>query len=197
MSLVRAFIAVKIPSALQEQIHREVKSLRGHLEGTLVRWVPPQNIHLTLKFLGDTPTSRLDLLKENLAAEVAKISPFDIKVRKIGAFPKLSRPSVIWIGVEDNDELFSLQRSIERVASQIGNVPEKRRFSAHLTLGRVTRKGYSKRARVQISKAIEESPVYDFGRVRVDSVHLFESELKPTGAVYRSLFEARLGEFFE
>ena len=83
------------------------------------------------------------------------------------------------------------------MASQIGSVPEKRRFSAHLTLGRVTRKGFNKSSRSQIRATIEESPMYDFGSIRVNAVHLFESKLKPKGAEYRSLFEANLGDFFE
>lgn len=196
MNLVRVFIAIPIPSALQEQIHQETKRLRRQLDRGLVRWVAPQNVHLTLKFLGNTPIAKLDALKENLATEAAKINPFEIAVRKLGVFPNLSRPRVVWIGVEDSGKLSSLHRCVQTITSQTGSVPEKRRFSAHLTLGRVQR-GICNKGRGQIRKVIEESPVYDFGGVCVDSVHLFQSELTPKGAVYRSLFEAKLGDFFE
>ena len=197
MSLIRAFIAIPIPSALQQQIHRETEDLRHQLGRGIIRWVAPENIHLTLKFLGEAPEEKLDMLKEILAKEVAQIHPFEISVRKIGVFPKLSRPSVIWIGVENSGKLSTLHRFVEKAASQIGSVPEKRPFSAHLTLGRVTRKGYGSKPRGLIRKTIEESPVYDFGRVQVDSVHIFQSELTPSGAKHRSLFEAKLGDFFE
>ena len=197
MNLVRAFIAVPIPAILQEQIRRETASLRSQLDHNLVRWVQAKNIHLTLKFLGDTPKEKLDALDEILAKEVATINPFEILVRRVGVFPNLSRPSVIWMGVDESDKLSALHRCVERAASQIGSIAEKRPFSGHLTLGRITRKGYSSKPRSHIRKVIEESPVYDFGKIRVDSVHLFQSELKVSGAEYRSLFEAKLGDFFE
>ena len=197
MSIIRTFIAIPLPAALQQKIHDKIQPLRSRLERGLIRWVKAENIHITLKFLGDTRTEELEKLKGLLAKEVVEFAPFQLSVRKLGVFPNLSRPNTIWMGIAENEKLFTLQKRIQAVASQIGNVPEKRRFSAHLTLGRVSRKGYSKQARLQIRKAIEESPQYDFGRVDVDSVHLIESILTPKGAKYRSLFEAKLGDFFE
>ena len=197
MSLIRAFIAIPIPARLQEKILLETAPLRSRLESGLVRWVASENIHLTLKFLGDTSEEKLDALKKILTKEVVKFQPFEISVRKIGVFPKPSRPSVIWIGIENSGKLSTLHRCVERAASQIGSVPEKRPFSAHLTLGRVTRKGYGSKPRALIQKMIEESPVYDFGSVQVSSVQIFQSELTPSGAKHRSLFEANLGDFFE
>lgn len=195
MSLIRAFIAIPLPADLQERIHREIHPLRSRMDH--IRWVAPQNIHLTLKFLGDTPKEKLDALEAILAKELTQIHPFEILVRKIGAFPNLSRPSVIWLGVEGNEQLSTLHRCIQAVASEIESVPEKRHFSAHITLGRVRRQGYNKSSRSQIRAAIEESPIYDFGKVSVNSVHLFESKLKAKGAEYRSLFKASLGDFLE
>jgi len=197
MNSVRAFIAISIPATKQTQIYKETAPLRAQIESDLVRWVPAKNIHLTLKFLGDTPTDKLDILKELLAKETAKLAPFVISIKNVGVYPTLSRPSVIWAGVDGNENLLTLNRCAEKVASQIGSVPEKRPFSAHLTLGRVTRNGYTSKARGQIRKAIEESPLYDFGSVNISAVDLFQSELKRTGAEYRSLFEANLGDFFD
>ena len=197
MGIVRAFIAIPLPAALQQEIHRELQPLRSRLERGLVRWVAAENIHITLKFLGDTHTEDLEKLQELLAKEVVEFAPFQVSIRDLGVYPNLSRPSVIWVGVTDNEKLFTLQKRVQAVASQIGSAPEKRRFSAHLTLGRVSRKGYGKMARSQIRAAIEKSPVYNFGQISVDSVHLIESVLTPKGAKYRSLFEAKLGDFFE
>lgn len=197
MNSVRAFIAIPIPATQQAQIYTETAPLRAQIESHLIRWVSAKNIHLTLKFLGDTPLDKLEILKELLAKEAAKIASFEISIRKMGAFPTLSRPSAIWVGVQGKKNLLTLHKCVEETASQIGSVPEKRPFSAHLTLGRVTKKGYTNQARYQIRKAVEENQGYDFGSVGVNSVHLFQSELKRTGAEYRSLFEANLGEFFE
>ncbi len=197
MSLLRAFIAIPLPRRLQQAIRRETLSLRTQLGRGVVRWVAVENIHLTLKFLGDTQAEDVEKLKKLLAKEVVEFAPFQISVRGLGVFPNLSRPSVIWVGVVDNEPLFTLQKRIQAVASQIGSVPEKRRFSAHLTLGRVSRNGYKKMARAQIREAVEKSPPHDFGKMDVNAVHLIESKLTPKGAKYRSLFVAKLGEFLE
>ncbi len=197
MSLVRAFIAIPLPVSLQQKIWREISLLRQHLESDLVRWVVPENIHLTLKFLGDTPEEKLDKLKGLLAIEMAKIEPFDIEIKKTDAFPNLSRSRVVMIGVGLNEKLLTLQRSVQRLASQIECEPERKRFSPHLTLGRVKRKGHNKRSRSQICRAIEENATYAFGKFRVESVELMQSESKVSGAVYRSLFKVKLGVFFD
>ena len=196
MSPIRAFIAIPLPAHLQQQIHRETNSLRAQLSREIVRWVPAENIHITLKFLGDTEKEKLDKLEEILAIEMAKIHSFEITIKNLGVFPKMSRPSVIWVGVENSGKLSTLHQRVQRVASQIGSVQEKRRFSAHLTLGRVTRKGYNSKMRSKIRETLEESPKYDFGKVSVDSVHIFQSELTPKGAKHHSVFEAKLGDFF-
>ncbi len=191
MNLVRAFIAVEIPPALKEKIHRETASLRRELPRSLVRWVNVENIHLTLKFLGDTPLTKLDKLKGFMATEVAALAPFEIDVQGLGVFASFSRPRVIWAGVKDNGEIASLHRCVETAASQIGSEAERRRFSAHLTLGRV-RQGIREVERTKIREVIEAEQELSFGRIQVNSIHLFESKLKSSGAIYRSLFEAKL-----
>ncbi len=197
MSLIRAFIAIPFPANLQHSIYQKTTPLRTRLGRELVRWVPPENIHITLKFLGDTPEEKLALLKTILEKDIVQIHSFDISVKNLGVFPNFSRPSVIWIGAEGGDKLSTLHECTQRGASQIGSVPEKRRFSAHLTLGRVTRKGYNSKARSKIRRVLEESPAYDFGKVPVHSIHIFQSELTQKGAKHRSIFEAKLGDIFE
>ncbi len=197
MNVIRAFIAIPLPASLQEQIYSETQPLRTQLGHEIIRWVPPENIHITLKFLGDTEKEKLEKLKRLLAKEIIETPSFEISVKDLGVFPNISRPSVVWIGVENSGKLSTLHQSVQAVASQIGSVPEKRQFSAHLTLGRVTRKGYNKQARFQICKTLEESVKYNFGKVLVNSIHIFQSKLTPKGAKHSTIFEARLGDFFE
>ncbi len=191
--MVRTFIAIEIPANIQNAIYESCSGLRQTLNRSLVRWVPPQNIHLTLKFLGDIPAAALDRLKEKLPAEAACHQPFTIEIGKIGVFPSLRRPRVIWIGIKYSEMLLSLQRSVETVASQLGIEAEKRPFSAHLTIGRVKQQVRSAE-RQRIGVAIKETKISSLGKAKVDAVHLFRSELKPGGAVYTSLHKAKLHE---
>ena len=191
MSLVRAFIAVEIPPSLKEKLHRETDSLRVALPRSIVRWVHVNSMHLTLKFLGDTPISDLEKLKGYLAEEVAGQKSFEIAVNGIGVFGGFSRPRVIWAGIEDNGKLASLNRCVESASTRMGSEPERRPFSPHLTLGRVQQR-ISGAERERIREMVLAHETLDFGTMQVNSLHLFESQLKPTGAVYRSLFEATL-----
>ncbi len=192
MNLVRAFVAVEITPTLKEKLHKETESLRAALPRSIARWVNVGNIHLTLKFLGDTRMDELDKLKTYLAEEVAAEKPFDLAINGIGVFASFSRPSVIWAGVrEDSGTLLSLYRSVETAAGKIGSEPERRPFSPHLTLGRIQRNiSAAEKDRIRVAVLSHES--LDFGTMQVNSLHLFESKLKPTGAVYRSLFEVEL-----
>ena len=191
MNLVRAFIAVEISPRLKEKLHTETGSLRGALPRAIVRWVNVDNIHLTFKFLGDTPLNELEALKGYLTEEVAEQTPFELTVGGIGVFASFSRPRVVWAGVGVDGALRSLHKSVETAASRMGREPERRPFSPHLTLGRVQRR-ISRADKDQIRDAVLSHERLDFGTMQVNSIHLFESKLKSTGAVYRSLFRANL-----
>ena len=191
MNLIRAFIAIPLPAALREEIYQSLASLRRDAGQNLVRWVPPQNIHLTLKFLGDIRPTNVETLKRSLASVTAHERAFEMNIEKLGAFPRISRPRVLWIGVEDKGRLSSLHKRLETVASQIGVEPDRNPFSPHLTIGRVKRH-VRKKGSAQIQRAIRANQDVDFGSMRVESIHLIESKLKSTGAVYCSLYTANL-----
>ena len=137
MSLLRAFIAVEIPSSLQHTIQESTASLRNTLSDDLMRWMPPQNVHLTLKFLGDVSSSSLDLIKQMLTAEAAQHQCFEMQAKGIGSFPNSRRPRVIWIGLQAPAALESLQRGIESASARLGYAADEKSFSPHLTIGRV------------------------------------------------------------
>jgi 2'-5' RNA ligase len=161
--------------------------LKSRLEGVSVRWVPTENIHLTLKFLGNVSTSNLEMLKEILAKVVSNHSESDISVGGIGAFPKPQNPRVIWVGMEIPQELVALQHNIEVETARLGYSREHRPFSAHLTVGRVSRNATPQDVHA-ISEVLESFKVGFLGATRVHNVHLYRSDLKPSGAIYTSLF---------
>ena len=190
MSLLRAFIAVEIPHTIRQAIHQATSTLRAEL-GTLVRWVSPGNMHLTMKFLGDTSPSQLDLLTQTLLAQADSVPAFDIHVGGLGSFPNLKRARVVWIGVQAPAEMGMLSRGIESACARLGYESEKRGFSPHLTIGRV-RQDASPADAQKIRRALEAATIDSLGTARVDSVHLFKSDLKSDGAVYTKIFSARL-----
>ncbi len=193
MGVIRAFIAIDLSEEILKSLAQVVAELKKRLGGAPVRWTPSQNIHLTIKFLGDVSVANLDMLTKLLRAEAARQEPFELSVGGLGAFPSLRRPQVIWSGVEAPAELVTLQRGVETEMARLGYAPEGRPFSPHLTIGRVARNARSDEVR-RIGEVIEGFKVGFLGAARIQAVHLYRSDLKPDGAVYTRLFTAPLGE---
>ena len=190
MSLLRFFIAIETPLEIQKNIHRATSNFRREIEG-LVRWVPPENIHLTLKFLGDVSPSNVEFLIQMLRNEADNVDGFAIHLTRLGSFPNLKRPRAIYIGIHAPAGLEALHRGIESASRRLGYESEEHPFSPHLTLGRV-KQNISAVEQQKIRRCIEATQVDVLGTARVDSVHLYKSELKPTGSVYTRLYSAPL-----
>jgi 2'-5' RNA ligase len=179
---VRAFIAVRVDDAVENAVVALVDELKAAgSEG--VRWVRRGNLHLTLKFLGPAvPLGKLEPLKTMLERVAAESPPFELRVRGVGGFPTLQHPRVIWIGLE-GEELGRLARRVEEAAVRCGFEPERRAFTGHLTIGRVTSyRGFEKTRR-----ALSALSERDFGRSRIDTMTLYRSTLAPQGSVYEPL----------
>jgi 2'-5' RNA ligase len=176
---------------MQETIQQKTEPLRKTIGASIVRWVPSQNVHLTLKFLGDVSATSVEILTQMLRAQADSHSAFDIHISGLGSFPNLKRPRVLFIGIQPPAELEALYRGVESEATRLGYESDEHGFSPHLTLGRV--KQYCSASDQQkIRKALEETKVDSLGATQVDSVHLYKSDLKPTGSVYTKLFSAPL-----
>jgi len=136
----RCFFAVRFAPHIEEYLARLIADLRRHGGG--VRWVPRENLHLTLRFLGEITDSQLEHAM-GMPDLGGLHGPFTVRARGLGAFPLMRAPRVLWAGVEgetqrDTDHLLSLQKHTERWAGELGLVPERRSYSPHITLGRVT-----------------------------------------------------------
>jgi 2'-5' RNA ligase len=191
--LLRAFIAIELTRDIRQAIARESALLKGRLKNS-VRWVPAENIHLTLKFLGDVTQPGIDMLKQSLAVEASQHNAFDLTVADLGSFPNPRQPRIIWIGLQAPPALARLQRAIESSSAKIGYPPENKPFSPHLTIGRV-REQITPAELTAIRSALapeETMRVGELGRMHVDALHLFKSDLQPGGAVYTCLFSAPL-----
>jgi len=190
MSLLRAFMAVEIPLDVRQAVCHATSDLQKKI-GSLVRWVPMENMHLTLKFLGDISPSNVEMLTQMLHAETDLFNCFDLHFAGLGSFPNLKRPRVIYIGIQAPAALKTLQRGIESASRRLGYESEERGFSPHLTIGRV-KQNVTATEQQTIRRALEETRIDSLGMARVDSVHLYKSDLQPTGSVYTQLYSAPL-----
>lgn len=191
MSVVRAFIAVDLPTDLQARLSQVSNELKEQMGDVPVRWVPSENMHLTLKFLGDVSTNNLDVIKDILKGETVDRETLVISVGEIGAYPKVRRPRVIWVGVEAPAELESLQRGIENQTARVGYSRDRRSFSPHITLGRVSRNASPSDVRA-IGDVLSTQELGFLGVARIAAVHLYRSDLTSDGAVYTRLYSAPL-----
>jgi RNA 2',3'-cyclic 3'-phosphodiesterase len=192
MPVIRAFIAIDLPSHIQEKLSDILNQLKRP-DTMAVRWVPARNIHLTIKFLGDVSPSNLEILTKILQSEVSRYKPFEIRVASLGAFPSMRRPRVVWVGVEAPSVLQSLQRAVEVETVRLGYAAEDRPFSPHLTLGRVAHNASPEEVR-QVADVLVNCKVGELGTALVDQVRLFRSDLQPGGAVYTPLFTTPMGK---
>jgi 2'-5' RNA ligase len=178
----RCFIAVELSREIAEGVRKIQAGLRDRAEG--VSWVRPEGIHLTLKFLGDVDPERIEGIAGKAEASVKASRPFSIAVRGCGGFPNPRHPRVIWIGLNDpSGALTELQAKVEQGMEEMGFSPEERRYTPHLTIGRLrTGKGKGR-----VTQALEAMQGCDLGTMEVQEICLFRSQLKPTGAEYTKL----------
>lgn len=178
---MRCFIAIDMPENIKDAIAGVVEKCSHGQKG--VRWVSVENIHLTLKFLGDIKEDLISEIEKGLASICMRHDVFNINIRGVGAFPNFKYPNVLWIGIDGSSELKEIYGDIEEFMSELGFEKEDRRFFPHLTIGRVKdRKG--------IEPVIKE--LYTFkdtflGSIKVNEVLLMRSILKPAGAEYSKI----------
>jgi len=192
METWRTFIAIELDSILKASLRHAQDRLRTQITPRSVRWVQVAGIHLTLKFLGDTPVEKVDGVKEALTQAVEDVGPFRLAARGLGCFPNTRKPRVVWVGVEEPLGVLSrLQKAVEAHVSPLGFPAERRAFSPHLTLGRVQQYASPSEVR-QIGDAVSGGVFETLGEMKVKAVSYIKSDLTPRGAVYTRLFEAGL-----
>ena len=193
MSPLRVFIAIELSPQTLDAIEKQTARLRQTAGSDGIRWVPTQNMHLTLKFIGEIAASHLDFLKQMLTREAAIHPQFEMQIGGLGSFPNSRMPRVLWVGLHAPAVLASLHKGIEAGASRLGYEKEERAFSPHLTLGRA-RQNISPAELAKIRTALDTIQLGNIATARVDSVHLFKSDLQSGGSVYTKLFSAPLSK---
>lgn len=176
---MRLFIAVKLDGNIMKNISDFMKKLPDTKGG--VKWVETENIHLTLKFLGEVNEDRLGEIKNQLSK--IKVEQMNLKSKGTGAFPTLSRPRVFWIGLEgETNQLKSMAKEIDEKLNKLGFEKEARAFSAHITIGRV-----KTHANEDVLTFLKNHIDKEFGEMVIDCFYLIQSILKKEGPKYKVL----------
>jgi 2'-5' RNA ligase len=184
-SKIRSFIAIHLPEELIARIsgfQDRLKRMKGD-----IRWVHPEAMHLTLKFLGDVDSGQMESIFANMAEAGKSVSPFDLTVRGTGVFPDIRRPRILWLGIESPVELIQLTHTLNDLLGSLGFKPEEREFHPHLTLGRVR----SLQGTEPVIRTMMDSG-FTGESFTVKSIFLMKSDLKPSGPEYTILQSIQL-----
>lgn len=184
---MRLFIGLKLPKKQKARIFRAALPLRE--EELPVRWVEPENFHVTLKFLGQVRRDRVPAIEDALNRVASETPPFSTSLGGFGAFPSVRKPRVIWVGVEASPELRCLKQDLEWKLSELGFEVETRAFHPHVTLGRAREDGGA-----GVFRRLDDcfSKLRLGGELRVHTVDLMESRLSARGPKYTVVSGARL-----
>jgi 2'-5' RNA ligase len=189
---MRCFIAVELPPDVKAALRTLEEQLKQG-QYRFVKWVQPDNIHVTLKFLGSTPVEDLERIIDALAKVSEQVQPFAVRLGGIGCFPNLQRPEVLWVGLDGElDKLSALQRQVEEVMEDLGFERESRRFVPHLTVARVKRQA-SLRDKQAFGQWLSAADFSSNLQTEVDGLSLMESQLTPSGPIYHQLALAEFG----
>ena len=187
MEKIRTFIAIKLSPKIISKISGAQEGLKR--SGAWVKWVRPENIHLTLKFLGYIIPEELERVKIAARDTLKLFKPFEISVFGLGAFPKIEYPRLIWVGIDEGkEELKRMVSNLEKRLAIIGFTREKRPFSPHLTIGRVK----SSKRRERLIEAFTKFTAPNLGNMRATKISIVKSELTPQGPIYTTMDEIPL-----
>jgi RNA 2',3'-cyclic 3'-phosphodiesterase len=180
----RLFWAAK--PELPETVLKARNDLKHSLQAERLKWVPPENLHFTLKFLGDTPEEKIQLLLKTGNKIAEKFSSFDIRIKGFAAFYTREKPKVVFLETDESEKLHQLAKEIDTACSKLGFAPESRPFKAHLTLARVKHIHNTAHFNSLLKQPAEANiPIAGFS--------LIESQLSKQGAEYRVLSDFLLG----
>jgi RNA 2',3'-cyclic 3'-phosphodiesterase len=182
---VRLFVALEIPSVVKDKFAELMKELRASEPPSSTRkarWVRSENLHVTVKFIGEAASAKLEAVRAALSA-VHSGRPVALSFRGLGFFPNENRARVLWAGMEASPNLASLAGDVDQALGRLGFALESRSFAPHLTLARFDPPGISRELRA----AVEGNMTREFGLLRTGEFHLIESKLKPSGAEYTTL----------
>jgi len=188
---IRCFIAVELPEWIKDGLRQIESNLKAH-DPSGAKWIDPGSIHLTLKFLGNVESAKLDSITAKMKDATLATRPYQLKIQGLGAFPNLRRVQVVWVGIEGElPKLQALQKRLESGLAEMGFPAENRAFTPHLTLARL-RETATAEQRQALGEFISGSNIEAELTFKVDSFSLIRSQLTRSGAIYTQLASINL-----
>jgi 2'-5' RNA ligase len=192
MQTIRSFIAIELSDEARSVLADLQNRLKAVVPPKTVRWTAPQNIHLTLHFLGDVEVNEVEQVSQAVKTAASNCRPFSLTLTGLGCFPNTRRPRIVWVGVRDKTEtLVALHQNLGEGLNVINFKPEDRPYSPHLTIGRV-KNGLPRRQLTQLGEVLDQEIrlIGELATLNVAELSLIKSELTPSGPVYTPLTRA-------
>jgi RNA 2',3'-cyclic 3'-phosphodiesterase len=184
--MLRTFIALDFPPEIIQRIEEIIAYFRTQTPKDALKWVSTNNLHLTIKFLGEIPEEKLDQVKAILTDSLRNKSEFNIEIEGLGMYPNKHNPRVVWLGINADDTLINLHQILDSALQAVDIEREKRAFSPHLTIARVRRQ--TKRNTIkEIGEILSQFKVDSLGKINVKEIVLYQSELTSKGPIYTPL----------
>jgi len=193
---IRCFIAIELEEKIKNQLAEQQRLFRKRLSSneSSIKWVKSEQIHLTLKFLGNVADQDIREICDAVSRAASEFQPFLFSVGTCGCFPPKGAARVLWIGItEGQPELKLLAKRVDHWVNKLGFPLEKRAFSGHLTLARIRQANVGK----AVHSVVDKTSIEILGQQRVSAITLFQSELRPGGPVYTPMHHAPLTEPYE
>jgi 2'-5' RNA ligase len=202
---MRIFLAIELPNTIrckvrdvqieyQDQIRNDGEETPKSAIHTLnsIKWVEEENIHLTLKFLGELTEGKIQILIRGSKDSLKNLSPFSLSLKDMGVFPSWSRASVIWVGVAaGREEVIRIYKRLEDILSSLQFEKEGRPFTPHVTIGRIKRRGANFNRNFELKRPDSDFSTETF---HIEKVSIMKSNLTPTGPIYERIESIPLGE---
>lgn len=193
MKTLRTFIAVDFPQEIKDKIEEITAYFKTQLPPKVIKWVDPNNMHLTLKFMGETPVDRLEPIKKVMHQVVMVFPIFEIEIKNLGMYPNAKKPRVVWLGISSEEYLTSLHKQLDQALKELNIQPEGRPFSPHLTIGRVRRSADQESVKA-VGQTLSQFKVSSLGHVTINEIVYYQSELTPQGPNYTILQSTLLNQ---
>jgi 2'-5' RNA ligase len=185
--VLRLFIAFELTPSTRNAVEHALKTIRAKVPAQVVRWTPLGNVHLTLKFLGDVPTSQVESITQALHETAQGFAPLPIEVAEAGCFPNPKRPRIVWLGLKEaTGKMIQLQAQVEQSIAPLGYPAEARPFTPHLTIGRV-KKDVPFAELAKLGSTIQNLHLGTLSTWECAKISLMQSELRPEGAQYTTV----------